>query len=581
MSEKKDPDSNKKPSMCPMVGWYDPRQLARTGADVAVSTIFGQHADYRLTEALLAPTDDDEVIWDDDPVDPLEEHDDIYDYSNQPELWIDYIADTGSGWNPTYAVAYHAAQSTLKIESKQTDGSTATEETRRGSILVFGGDQVYPVANRKSYRERLVEPFEAALRWTNPPHPRVFAIPGNHDWYDSLVSFTRLFCSRRWFAGWRTRQRRSYFALKLPHNWWLVGTDVQLASDIDIPQVKYFRRIARKMNDGDRIIVCTAEPHWVYAGMYNKFDAEINENNLAFLDRKVFQKQKIAVYLSGDLHHYRRHEDANRIQKITAGGGGAHTFPTHKGDVNELAGGFKLCQPTFPSEAESSKLTWGNLLFPFYNPYFFFVPALLYLLTAWTVMADVGNFGIRDWYPALRTAIATSLANPGAVFWILLVWGGFLMFTDTHSKAYRLIAGTLHGLTHLVCIFLIGWAATFIGISCLGFVFQQPKQLLLAGVIIFLVGGLAGSFVMGLYLLISLNGFGRHLDEAFSSLHNEDWKHFVRLHFDDTGRLTIYPIGIKRVPRHWQRAPDGATPEFEPNDPKATQPELIEPPIRL
>ncbi len=581
MSEKKGPDSNKKPSMCPMVGWYDPRQLARTGIDVVVSTIFGHHADYRLTEALLAPTDDDEVIWDDDPVDPLEEHDGIYDYSNQPELWIDYIADTGSGWNPTYAVAYHAAKPTLKVETKQADGSTATEETQRGSILVFGGDQVYPVANRKSYRERLVEPFEAALGWTNPPHPRVFAIPGNHDWYDSLVSFTRLFCSRRWFAGWRTRQRRSYFALKLPHNWWLVGTDVQLASDIDVPQVKYFRRIARQMNDGDRIIVCTAEPHWIYAGMYNKFDAEINENNLAFLDRKVFQKQKIAVYLSGDLHHYRRHEDANRVQKITAGGGGAHTFPTHKGDVDELAGGFKICRPTFPSAAESSKLTWRNLLFLYYNPYFFFVPALLYLLTSWTVMARVGRFGISDWYPALKTAVATSLGNPGAVFWILLVWGGFLMFTDTHSKAYRICAGTLHGLTHLLCIFLIGWGATYIGVTCLGLPFKHPKQLLLAGVIILLAGGLAGSIVMGLYLLISLNGFGRHLDEAFSSLHIEDWKQFLRLHFDAAGRLTIYPIGIKTVARHWQRAPDGASPQYEPNDPKATPPELIEPPIHV
>ena len=53
---------NKKPAMCPMVGWYDPRQLARTAVEVAVSTIFGRHADYRITEALVPPDENDDVF---------------------------------------------------------------------------------------------------------------------------------------------------------------------------------------------------------------------------------------------------------------------------------------------------------------------------------------------------------------------------------------------------------------------------------------------------------------------------------------------------------------------------------------
>ena len=158
-----------------------------------------------------------------------------------------FVADTGDGWDSTYSVAYQVGQPQLDLPG--IDGPIP-----RGDVLVFGGDQVYPVANRQSYRERLVEPYEAALPETNPPNPHVFAVPGNHDWYDSLVSFTRLFCSRRWFGGWKTRQSRSYFALKLPHRWWLVGVDVQLDSDIDIPQVKFFKRIARRMGEGDRII---------------------------------------------------------------------------------------------------------------------------------------------------------------------------------------------------------------------------------------------------------------------------------------------------------------------------------------
>ncbi|MEP6911424.1 MAG: metallophosphoesterase [bacterium] len=573
--DKNSPGPVPKPTMYPMVRWYDPGQLARTAIDVVISTLFGRHSDYRLTEVLLSPSDEG-VIWDDDPIDPAEEHDGIYDYSDRDDLWIDYIADTGSGWNPTYTVAYYATQPTLEFKTRQLDGNIETDKTVRGEILIFGGDQVYPVASRKSYRERLKEPFQAALRRTDPPHPRVFAMPGNHDWYDSLVSFTRLFCSRRWFAGWKTRQKRSYFALKLPHHWWLVGTDVQLDSDIDIPQVQYFRDVARKMEDADRIILCTAEPHWVYAGMYEQFDPEINEDNLQFLEKKVFEK-KIAVFLSGDLHHYRRHQNDQRVQKITAGGGGAHAFPTHgQKDVNELAGGFHLQQPTFPPEDESKKLTWQNLGFLFLNPAFGMLTGILYLLSAWSVRADIGGFGIGQTWPAIKTSIATALNNPAAMFWILFVWGGFLMFTDTHSKNYRIIAGSLHGLTHLVCIFLIGWGATYFGVTCLGFVFKQPKQLILAGVIILILGGIVGPTVMGLYLLISLNVFHRHHDEAFSSLRIQDWKNFLRLHIDDAGRLTIFPIGIKRVARHWAPRSSGTGAEFVPRDERATAPELIE-----
>ncbi len=134
----------------------------------------------------------------------------------------------GDGWNSTYAVAYWITRPVLELEAEG-----RTHATRRGDVLLFGGDQVYPTASRAEYELRLVSPFEAALNRLPDPKPSLFAIPGNHDWYDSLVSFTRLFISKKFFAAWETPQRRSYFALKLPHDWWLVGTDVQLGSDID------------------------------------------------------------------------------------------------------------------------------------------------------------------------------------------------------------------------------------------------------------------------------------------------------------------------------------------------------------
>ena len=102
-----------------------------------------------------------------------------------------------------------------------------------------------------------------------------------------------------------------------------------------------------------------------------------------------------------------------------------------------------------------------------------------------------------------------------------------------------------------------------------------------SGILMFASGALVGSFLMGVYLLISLNVFGRHSNEAFSSLRIEDFKNFLRLHIAKDGSLTIFPIGIERVPRKWK--PTGATsvfePQLEPDDPKATAPHLIEPPV--
>jgi hypothetical protein len=95
-----------------------------------------------------------------------------------------------------------------------------------------------------------------------------------------------------------------------------------------------------------------------------------------------------------------------------------------------------------------------------------------------------------------------------------------------------------------------------------------------------MLGGFVfGALIMGAYLLLSLNVFGRHGNEAFSSLSIQDWKNFLRLHINENGDLTIYPIGIKRVPRKWTKGRGAPGPALEPDDPAATKPELIEAPI--
>src|SRR5262249_49579971 len=150
----------------------------------------------------------------------------------------------------------------------------------------------------------------------------------------------------------------------------------QLSSDLDAPQLEYFRDVARQMAPDDQIILCNAEPHWIYSKAYGQFDSEITEHNLSFLEEKVFGHQ-IAVFVAGDLHHYQRHATKNGKHKITAGGGGAFLHPTHGLKVASLGKGFTL-QKSFPPPAVSRALTFGNLLFLFRNPAFGIVPATLY-----------------------------------------------------------------------------------------------------------------------------------------------------------------------------------------------------------
>jgi hypothetical protein len=594
-----------------MVGWYDPRQLAKTGIEVAVSTIFGRHSDHRLVEAMAAG-DDTEVFFDyscyynDDGkelrADPNRKRDSI---------WVDYVGDVGDGWNSTYAVAYNLgkSESTFTYTDSETK-KTLSAQTRRGDVLIFGGDEVYPTASREEYDQRLVAPYETALRYSDAPSPHVYAIPGNHDWYDSLVAFTRLFTARPWFAGWRTRQSRSYFALKLPHSWWLLGTDLQLGSDIDKPQMEYFEKLATHMDKDARIIICHAEPHWIRAAQYGGDDPNYNESNLKLLEKRL--GRSVAVFIAGDLHHYRRHESQDRsTQKITAGGGGAFMHPTHFGrfgksldvliekGLHENEERRFTLEGCFPSTKDSSRVTWRNLIFPYLpgnkSRSFGLMTGLLYLLLMLPLLLHVSE--LRPGAPlSTITFNAVSLIVQSSLSMSLLVLTvfGFIFFTDTHSTPYRIIMGGLHAVAHIVAAFFLAIGVAVLTQEVSGgdwiwrigwfggnLSFPIDIKVVFAGFLVFVGGFLLGSLIMGAYLLLSLNVFGRHGNEAFSSLGIEDWKNFIRLHINEQGDLTIYPIGIRRVPRKWKQRNGTNGPELEPDpsDRRATNAELIEPPI--
>lgn len=304
-----------------MVDWFDPGLLAKVGVRSIISATLGAYTDQRLIQAATDFAEEDELksrydFSGGNPALPALELD------KDGAVWIDYIADLGDGFEATYSMAYLMAADRLKVEG---DASALPA----GRLLIMGGDQVYPDATKQEYHSRLRDPYDWAFTTENPTR-HVFAIPGNHDWYDGLSSFSALFCTSRdrisggigtQIGGWRCHQHRSYFAIKLPHNWWLWGPDIQLADNLDDSQRDYFDLMADQTKEGDNIILFLAEPSW----HHQNYD---NMHEISMLARK--RGAKICAVIAGDWHHYSRYTNEQLgTHFITSGGGGAFAHSTH------------------------------------------------------------------------------------------------------------------------------------------------------------------------------------------------------------------------------------------------------------
>src|SRR5262245_31008554 len=335
-----------------MVSWYDPRLLARVGIRTLVSSVFGQYADQRLMQAVTDTAEDRELVG-------------RYDYCGEegttdpqkcltPDAagayWIDYVADVGDGFEPTYTLAYLLAQESLEVRG--------AGKLRHGDVLIMGGDQCYPQATREEYRSRLLLPFNWAFSVPESER-KLFAIPGNRDWYDGLTAFDSLFCSSRdklshakgnIIGGWQCQQHRSYWAIRLPYNWWIWGADIQFSKDLDTAQVNYCERVAEQMGANDNLIICLAEPSWLLADLQGQ-DEEENFFKIRTIARK--RGARIAAVIAGDWHHYNRYYAHELdIHFITSGGGGAFLHPTHV-----LRNAISVPWPEHPADGTAAQST--------------------------------------------------------------------------------------------------------------------------------------------------------------------------------------------------------------------------------
>jgi hypothetical protein len=535
------------------VGWLQPVQLAGTALRVILSQLFGAYLDKReLQNALPSKTYDEAT--------------------GRDELWFDFVADLGDGFDSTYSVAYLLAQPGLAVDGQQLP---------RGQVLLMGGDEVYPTASTQAYEDRTKGPYKAALPCVvGQPSPQLYALPGNHDWYDGLTAFLRLFVKdgADSIGAWVNAQARSYFAIQLPHRWWLMAIDIQSSVYIDDPQLRYFHEVATRLGPDDRVIVCTPTPGWVEAvGDHGAYDT------IDYFMRSVLEPTgaRVKLMLSGDLHHYAHYQGDDR-ELVHCGGGGAYLYPTH-----ELPEQIQVPPPaslsrkqsnvkpyrlaaTFPTKATSRRLAAGVFgRLPLRNPTFILLVGLLHMLFALSIVEQLrhttGTVGALVSIPVTITGLL--LLGAGA---------GFAMLPKGVRELPNWVAGLSHGVVHIGLGVVGGWLW-----SLLPFVdWPWPLSLIAALVLYLPVFGLIATEVVCVYLLLASKAHV-NLNELFAGQAIIDEKSFLRLHLGKDGTLTVYPVAVPRVCRKWTPTPGAPAdrPWFEPDAPIGLT--LIEPPITI
>lgn len=604
----------------PMVNWLSPLQLPFTAIRVAVATAVGAFADQRMVQAALTTLNPNPPI----PV-PADEHGGV---------WVDYLADTGDGWDSSYSMALCVSHAVTLREQGVT--------LPRAKVLLLGGDQVYPTPAHEGYRTRFVDPFRAAfpapvqaVRPLDsdqpiklPDAPWMVATPGNHDWYDGLRGFARLFCSGKPVGGWETRQRMGYYALQLPGGWWVWGLDLQLESEMDRPQREYFQKMYTELQPGDRVLLCAPQPSWVdemerVRRGERRAVPSIEAKTPRFRSLSEIEGllgDRLAVVLAGNSHHYAHYVPRDGTagpHRITCGGGGAFLHGTHllpdppRPIVVGAAKQFYALKSAYPEKSTSRQLRNRAWQLPARNLSFCALLAVLYLLFVWIIqsaslvsvsgrdprsfvarLADLevtlGNIGVV--YHELTRVMAHSPAS--VVYAATIVLGCSALSTRDVRRAVPLacLVGALHGLLHLGLAVALLWLITRLNIHAFGA--DNPPHMLLFLFEAMLLGGGLGGLLFGVWMVSGNALWNLHREEVFSSQRIADYKCFLRMRFEGE-QLTIYPLKLEKVCRHWRlgegirrlakvkrtwrvRAQPGAAgPRFVPADGHVSPPEAV------
>ncbi|GAA3906242.1 metallophosphoesterase [Streptomyces lacrimifluminis] len=252
------------------------------------------------------------------------------------------IGDTGEGDAPQYAV----------VPGFLTIGQDT-------AFSVLASDVIYPVGATDDFGTKFFRPYQSY------PAP-IYAIPGNHDWYEDLNGFMRVFCdapplpaepaprpltpawlrSKLWHRPSAVDEQRLAEASKLrsapaqqsvqPGPYWaidagpvrIIGIDTGLLGTLDAEQGRWLKEVSS--GPVPKILI-TGSPLYV--------DGEHHpcpiEGGGTVDDLVRVPERNFVAAIGGDIHNYQRYPVSvpgrvnGTIQYIVSGGGGAFMHATH------------------------------------------------------------------------------------------------------------------------------------------------------------------------------------------------------------------------------------------------------------
>ncbi|MGV9228812.1 metallophosphoesterase family protein [Streptomyces nigra] len=318
------------------ISWLDPRMLwaARNGV---LASLFGDPTGRTrgrwVAQRTAAGAPADKVIRRDDP--------DRFSFL--------VIGDTGEGDDPQYAVV-----------------PGLLKEGRDTRFAILASDVIYPVGGADDYGPKFFRPYQD---YRAP----IYAIPGNHDWYEDLTAFMRVFCddapplppepaprplsrarlrSLLWHRPREGDGQRLDEARKLrsapdqlttqPGPYWaidagpvrIVGIDTGLLGTLDAEQGAWLREVSK---DPRPKILITGSPLYV-DGEHHPCAIE-GGGTVDDIVRDPAHRYVAAI--GGDIHNYQRYPvrvGDRTIQYVVAGGGGAFMHATHTIPKVDVAG---------------------------------------------------------------------------------------------------------------------------------------------------------------------------------------------------------------------------------------------------
>jgi hypothetical protein len=457
------------------------------------------------------------------------------------DLWIDYVSDTGDDASVSAAVAR------LMVAEYELPDPDRPEEhlvAPRGDVLLFGGDTAYPVATAQEIMNRVLVPFNQVLEERRDGRPRVLlGIPGNHDWYDGLDGFGRMFRRREsgeeeprpsvvgvskrmlerygeWarefvrggkvekpavlvLSGYTPIQSASYFILPLTSSIHMTAVDRQLKA-LDDRQRRFHMDWHHRHGDVASWVLLP-DPLYHF-GVPSRTGTEmIQALGLDFDAREHF-------LLSGDVHHYERLAH-DRVLHVIAGGGGAFLHPA------PMVDGRLRADVRWPSLAQSrvllAQVPWRVALgragfLPHVALAIVFTPAIL--------------FGVR-----LYDRLGLILSAPIAIFFVVGIL--YLLIGGVRKNLPRIAAlafgaAALTASVPVVASLLLG--------RLLARLHYQPGAWAMAAVSL-IVAIFAGAWIFGLYVAL-LTRLGLEMTQGFAALDHPGFKHFLRLRVRADGK---------------------------------------------